>query len=102
EKGGVVRVEAAALKGADLAVAGGGLHGPASGVGALVGLEWAGEVVECGAEVQGGFKPGDRVMCSGNGGYAEYAVSDWGRVNPMPAGMRFATPATLPIGLATL
>ena len=98
----LVKVQAAALNRADLAVARGQPHGPASGVGALVGLEWAGEVVECGAEVQGGFKPGDRVMCSGNGGYAEYAVSDWGRVNPMPAGMSFETAATLPIGLATL
>ena len=73
-----MKVKAAALNRADLAVARGLPHGPNSGIGALVGIEWAGEVVETGAEVQGGFKPGDRVMCSGNGGYAEYAVSDWG------------------------
>jgi NADPH2:quinone reductase len=59
-------------------------------------------VVETGAEVQGGFKPGDRVMCSGSGGYAEYAVSDWGRVNPMPSGMSFEDAATLPVALMTL
>jgi NADPH2:quinone reductase len=98
----LVKVKAAALNRADLAVARGMPHGPNSGIGALVGIEWAGEVVETGAEVQGGYKPGDRVMCSGNGGYAEYAVSDWGRVNPMPAGMDFEQAATLPVSLITL
>ena len=58
-------------------------------------------MVETGAEVQGGFKPGDRVMCSGTGGYAEYAVSDWGRVHPMPDGMSFEQAATLPVALST-
>src|SRR3981189_172184 len=76
-----------------------GSHG---GVGAPVGIDWAGEVVEASAEVQGGYKPGDRVMCSGTGGYAEYAVSDWGRVNPMPNGMSFEQAATLPVSLITL
>ncbi len=52
--------------------------------------------------MQGSFKPGDRVMCSGSGGYAEYAVSDWGRVNPMPDGVSFETAATLPVALITL
>jgi NADPH:quinone reductase len=97
----LVKVRAAALNRADLAVARGLPHGPHSGIGAQVGLEWAGEVVETGAEVTG-YKAGDRVMCSGNGGYAEYAVSDWGRVNPMPAGMSFETAATLPVSLITL
>src|SRR5262249_57746196 len=54
-----------------------------------------------GAEVND-YKPGDRVMCSGAGGYAEYAVSDWGRVNPMPSGMSFEQAATLPVSLITL
>jgi NADPH2:quinone reductase len=58
-------------------------------------------VVETGAEVEG-HAPGDRVMCSGSGGYAEYAVSDWGRVNPMPGGMSFEQAATLPVALITL
>jgi NADPH2:quinone reductase len=103
----LVKVKAAALNRADLAVARGQPHGPNSGVGALVGIEWAGEVVETGAEVQsyqgqGGFKPGDRVMCSGNGGYAEYAVSDFGRVNLIPDGLSFEQAAVLPVGLTTL
>jgi NADPH2:quinone reductase len=98
----LVKVRAAALNRADLSTARGLPHGSHGGVGAAVGLEWAGEVVEPGADVQSGFKPGDRVMCSGTGGYAEYAVTDWGRVNPMPAGMSFEQAATLPVALMTL
>ena len=71
--------------------------------GNVVGLDWAGEVVEVGNECKGGFKPGDRVMCAGAGGYAEYAVADWGRVVPMPAqGMSFEHAATLPVAVATM
>src|SRR5512132_2621467 len=97
----LVKVRAAALNRADLATARGIPHGSHGGIGAAIGLEWAGEVVGTGAEVNG-YKPGDRVMCSGTGGYAEYAVSDWGRVNPMPNGMSFEQAATLPVSLMTL
>ena len=97
----LVKVRAAALNRADLATARGIPHGSHGGIGAPVGLEWAGEVVKAGAEVDG-YKPGDRVMCSGTGGYAEYAVTDWGRVNPMPNGMSFEQAATLPVALMTL
>jgi NADPH:quinone reductase len=97
----LVKVRAAALNRADLATARGIPHGSHGGVGAAVGLEWAGEVVETGTEVEG-YRPGDRVMCSGTGGYAEYAVSDWGRVSPMPDGMSFEQAATLPVALITL
>jgi NADPH2:quinone reductase len=67
----------------------------------IPGLDWSGEVVEAGAETQG-FKPGDRVMCSGAAGYAEYAVCDWGRAMPIPAGMSDAQAATLPVALMTM
>jgi NADPH:quinone reductase-like Zn-dependent oxidoreductase len=97
----LVKVRAAALNRADLATARGIPHGSHGGIGAPVGLEWAGDVVEVGAEVEG-YKSGDRVMCSGTGGYAEYAVTDWGRVNPMPNGMSFERAATLPVALITL
>ena len=60
----LVRVRAAALNRADLAVARGIPHGRHGGIGAAIGLEWAGEVAETGAEVEG-YAPGDRVMCSG-------------------------------------
>lgn len=98
----LVRVRAAGLNRADLAVASGHRHGAQGGPGTIVGLEWAGEVAEVGAAVAG-IRPGDRVMCSGNGGYAEYAVSDWGRVSPIPANnMSFVQAATLPIALQTM
>src|SRR5215217_3681138 len=71
------------------------------GPGTIPGLEWAGEVAELGAEVQG-FRPGDRVMCSGAGGYAEYAVTDYGRALPIPAGMSFEIATTLPLALQTM
>jgi len=97
----LVKVKAAALNRADLATARGIPHGSHGGIGAAVGLEWAGEVIEAGTEAKG-YSPGDRVMCSGTGGYAEYAVTDWGRVNPMPDGMSFEQAATLPVALITL
>src|SRR5258707_2428302 len=97
----LVRVCAAALNRADLATARGVPYGSHGGIGAAVGVEWAGEVVETGAKVTG-YKPGERVMCSGTGGYAECAVTDWGRVNPIPEGMSFEQAATLPVALLTL
>ncbi len=97
----LVRVRACGLNRADLGMAAGHKHGAAGGPGAVLGLEFAGEVVSVGAEVSG-FKAGDRVMASGSGCYAEYAVADWGRVVPIPAGMSFAQAATLPVALQTM
>ena len=97
----LVRVRAASLNRADLITARGLPHGSHAGIGAPVGLEWAGEVVESGAQAKG-YSAGDRVMCSGTGGYAEFAVSDFGRVNPMPDGLSFEQAATLPVALITL
>jgi NADPH2:quinone reductase len=95
----LVRVKAAGLNRADLAAARAAAgHGT---MGAAIGLEWAGEVVETGIEVQG-IRAGDRVMCSGGGGYAEYAVCDLGRVIPIPASLSFEQAATLPIALITM
>ena len=96
----LVKVKAAGLNRADLAAAQGrGGHGA---IGATIGLDWAGEVVEVGTETKGEFKPGDRVMCAGAGGYAEYAVCDWGRVVPIPNDMTFEDAATLPVALGTM
>ena len=70
-------------------------------MGAALGLEWAGEVVgrRRGREgVQAG-RPRGR---SGSGGYAEYAVSDYGRTIPLPAGFSFEQAAVLPVALHTL
>ncbi|MGH6991051.1 MAG: quinone oxidoreductase family protein [Stellaceae bacterium] len=98
----LVKVRAAALNRADIGQARGQKHGNAGGVGAVIGMEFAGEVEAVGAGVQGGFKSGDKVTCSGAGAWAEYAVSDWGRVNPVPRGMDFTQAVTLPIALQTM
>src|SRR3712207_4009676 len=97
----LVKIRAASLNRADLGVAAGHRHGAIGGPGTIPGLEWAGEIAEVGAEVEG-LRPGDRVMCSGAGGYAEYAVTDHGRASPMPAGMSFEAATTLPLALQTM
>ncbi len=97
----LVKVKAAALNRADLTTGSGLPHGAGGGIGQPIGIEWAGEVIETGADVKD-IWPGERVMCSGNGGYAEFAVSDWGRVIPIPDGMSFEDAATLPVSLITL
>ena len=98
----LVRVRAAGLNRAELQMATGQKHGNVGGVGSLIGLEFAGEVAEIGADVKG-WKPGDRVMCSGTGGYAEYAVTDAGYASPVPANnMSWEQAATLPVALRTM
>ena len=98
----LVRVRASGLNRADLIMYSGHRHGSAGGPGTVLGLEWAGEIVETGAAVKG-FKAGDRVMCSGMGGYAEYAVADWGRISPVPANnMSWEQAATMPVALQTM
>jgi NADPH2:quinone reductase len=97
----LVRVRACALNRADLGVAAGHKHGAIGGPGTIVGMEFAGEVVEVGAEASG-LKPGERVMCAGAGGFAELAVADWGRAMPIPASMGFEPAATLPVALTTM
>jgi NADPH2:quinone reductase len=99
----LVRVRAAGLNRAEVLMASGNYrHGNQGGPGAIIGLEWSGEVVEAGAGVKD-FRPGQRVMCSGNGGYAEFAVADAGRCSLIPANnMTFEQAATLPIGLQTM
>src|SRR5581483_3710025 len=98
----LVRVRAAGLNRADLIVASGHMHGSSGGPGTVLGLEFAGEVEAVGGEVKG-VEPGQRVMCSGSGGYAEYAVTDWGRVASIPANnMSYEQAATLPVALQTM
>jgi NADPH2:quinone reductase len=97
----LVRVQACALNRADLAMARGVKHGGAGGAGAVLGLEWAGEVVDAGAETSG-LRAGDPVMGSGAAAFAEYVAVDWGRVQKIPAGMDFERAATLPVALQTM
>ncbi len=98
----LVRVRAAGLNRAELALAAGHAHGALGGKGSTIGLEWAGEVAACGEGVTG-LHEGDRVMCSGNGGYAEYATTHAGWVTPLPdSNMGWEQAATLPIALQTM
>lgn len=98
----LVKVRAAGLNRADLAVASGRMHGSSGGQGTIVGMEFSGEVAEVGADVKD-IKPGDRVMCSGAAAYAEYAIADFGRTATIPANnMTFPQAATLPVALQTM
>jgi NADPH2:quinone reductase len=97
----LVRVRACGLNRADLGMTKGHTHGSAGGVGAVLGIEWAGEVAEVGPEAKG-VKAGDRVMGSGAAAFAEYTLADHGRLFRSPSNMNFEEAATLPIALTTM
>jgi NADPH:quinone reductase len=98
----LIRVKASSLNRADLLVASGHQHGSIGGVGARLGLECAGEVEAVGGAV-GDVKPGDRVMASAPGGFAEYVVTDAGRVHRIPGNnMSYEQAACFPVALQTM
>jgi NADPH:quinone reductase len=98
----LIRVRASTLNRADLLVASGHQHGSVGGIGARLGLECSGEVEAVGGEVEG-IKPGDRVMASAPGGFAEYVVTDAGRVHRIPGNnMSYEQAACFPVALQTM
>jgi NADPH:quinone reductase len=98
----LIKVRASSLNRADLLVASGVQHGSVGGVGARIGLECSGEVEAVGSDVQG-IKSGDRVMGSAPGGFAEYAVTDAGRVHRIPGNnMTYEQAACFPVALQTM
>jgi NADPH2:quinone reductase len=98
----LVRVRAASLNRADLLVSLGHQHGKVGGVGSRIGLECAGEVEAVGGEVTV-FKPGDRIMGSTGGSYAEYAVGDALRMHRIPANnMSYEQAACMSVALQTM
>lgn len=98
----LIRVRASSLNRADVGVAAGQQHGRVGGIGARLGLECSGEVEAVGREVTT-FKPGDRVMASAPGGYAEYAVTDAARAHRIPGNnMTFEQAACFPVALQTM
>ena len=98
----LIRVRASSLNRADLLVAMGHQHGAVGGIGARLGLECSGEVEAVGGEVSG-IKPGDRVMASAPGGFAEYVATDAGRVHRIPGNnMSYEQAACFPVALQTM
>lgn len=97
----LVEVKAAGLNRADLNAARGSGIATADSLGRPVGMEWSGIVVESDSAA-GGPGAGQRVMCSGSGGYAEFAVCDAARAIPIPDGMSFGDAAVLPLALLTM
>ncbi len=98
----LIRVRASSLNRADLLVASGIQHGSVGGFGARIGLECSGEVEAVGSEVKD-INAGDRVMGSAPGGFAEYAVTDAGRVHRIPGNnMTYEQAACFPIALQTM
>ena len=78
----LVKVRACGMNRSDLLETQGQSFGHLSGDTKVLGGEFAGEVVEVGSEVQG-LVVGDKVMCRGGSGWAEYAVANWRRAEPM-------------------
>lgn len=97
----LIRVRACGLNRADLGMTKGHAHGAAGGVGAVLGMEFAGEIEAVGDEAYG-CKVGDRVMGSGTGAFGEYTLADHGRLLSIPDNMSFEDAATLPVALTTM
>ncbi|KIZ47710.1 MULTISPECIES: zinc-binding dehydrogenase [Rhodopseudomonas] len=97
----LVRVRACGLNRADLGMTKGHAHGSAGGVGTVLGMEWAGEIVEVGDAAQE-VKVGDRVMGSGAAAFADYTLADYGRLFHIPDDMSFEDAAALPVALTTM
>jgi NADPH2:quinone reductase len=73
-----------------------GLYPPPPGAPDIPGLELAGTIVACGAEVKR-WRPGDQVaaLVSG-GGYAEYCVAHESHALPVPSGLSMVQAAAVP------
>jgi NADPH:quinone reductase len=96
----LVRVAAAGVNRADLAVTAGTYHRRTPSDRFVAGGELAGEIVAAGPDVDG-FGVGDRVMSMGPG-FAELAAVPAALAMPVPAGMDDATAGALPVALATM
>lgn len=97
----LVKVKAAALNRADLAMLTGGAHGAAGGIGFPLGLEWAGEVIEVGEGVSG-WSAGDRVMGASPWAFSEYVIANPEWVYRVPDNLNDAEAAGLPVSLQTM
>ncbi len=97
----VIRVRAAAVNRADLMQRAGD-YPPPPGCPEWMGLEVAGEIVECGCEAAGKRAVGQQVCALlGGGGYAEYAAVNWDMTMPLPGGTGLIEAAAMPEAFAT-
>lgn len=97
----IVRVRAAAINRADLMQRAGD-YPPPPGCPEWMGLEVAGEIVECGAEVGNRRTVGQQVCALlGGGGYAEYVAVNWDMTMPVPEGVGLIEAAAMPEAFAT-
>lgn len=96
-----VRVRAAGVNRGDILQRKGLYPAPPGTVPDVPGLEYAGEVVECGARVRD-VAEGDRVMgLVAGGGYAEQLVTHHRTLLPIPEGLDFAAAAAIPEAFVT-
>src|ERR1700676_16845 len=75
----LIRVHACGLNRADLGMTKGHVHGSTGGPGAVLGMEWSGEVAELGPDAKD-LKIGDKVMGSGAAAFAQFTLADHGRL----------------------
>jgi NADPH:quinone reductase-like Zn-dependent oxidoreductase len=91
----LIRVNACSLNRLDVFTREGS-HGTRISPPHVLGGDFAGEVVRIGEGVER-LQPGDQVIASGRGGYAELAVAAWHHVYPLPGRCTFDEGATLPV-----
>jgi NADPH2:quinone reductase len=92
----LVKVEAASLNRADLALRKGAYRIAPEDLPVIPGREFSGTVAKLGPGIQK-FKVGQRVVaCTGTGGYAEYALAKALEALPVPDGVDSAVAAAMP------
>lgn len=97
----LIRVKAAGVNRPDV-LQRQGVYPPPADASPILGLEVAGEVVACGAEVKN-WREGDAVCALANGGgYAQFALVPAAQCLPVPAGFSFIQAAGLPETLFTV
>ena len=92
----LIKIEAASLNRADLALRKGTYRMAAEELPVIPGREFAGTVAKLGAGIHE-LKLGQRVVaCTGKGGYAEYALAKLSETLPVPDGVDSAAAAAMP------
>ncbi|MEQ9643774.1 MAG: zinc-binding dehydrogenase [Alphaproteobacteria bacterium] len=95
-----IKVRAGGLNRADLLRIAGSYPSAPGANADVMGMEFAGEVVEVGDGVDG-YKPGDRIMGNGPAAMAEYVVTPAQLTLPAPANLSWAEAGALPVVLLT-